>query len=671
MRSVVPQSAASYLRAPRLALCADGAGAVLYAICWDQRGEALVAYDVTIDAALAESRELVRSAQILTLTSSLPPAPSDDVRDEDRARCGEHLVHIERHDGVSRVAHTHRGRVTTVWEANGTAAAPAIAQARHPERGDGAWIAFHHNVREDDGAIDLAKWIDVRFIDAHGGIFAPSASMTDRDRDREGEEQGFEFPTLVALPDGALLLYGRGSHAFWRQTLGADGWRPRTKLAEGSWGCRGRRVAAVRLASGAVLTARREREGLVIERDAEAESALESRGAAHLEPVAAHPLQPPTAARSTAAPSASTPSASTPSAASVSPSTRPDQTRGVPDLATRDARLTLFGDIHQHSAHSDGCGTADEPFLRARHVYGDDFCALSDHESFLGKRIGPGEWAYLQAVAAAHDAPGEFATLFAYEWTGRSHPGPGHKVVYLPDAGAAIVSRDTVPEGAALVARVKAQGGFAVPHHVGWTGANEDAHDEQAQPVWEICSCHGCYESASHVLGQRGELRDQMIDAVLARGHRFGFIACSDGHGLLWHHGVARKRDPFRTGLTAVQATERTRAAILDALRARRCYATSGAKILLDVRATTDTVSDAPMGSALETRSARLRVVAHGTAPIRTLRLIGVHGEIVASVEGQGADCTLEAEIRGPFAYARVEQHDGEMAWSSPVFLRA
>ena len=57
------------------------------------------------------------------------------------------------------------------------------------------------------------------------------------------------------------------------------------------------------------------------------------------------------------------------------------------------------------------------------------------------------------------------------------------------------------------------------------------------QPFWEICSCHGCYEHADHPLGQRGELFDQMVDAALAKGLRFGFIANSDGHGLLWHHG--------------------------------------------------------------------------------------------------------------------------------------
>ena len=647
MRSLLPQSRDRYRRSPRLVAGEGASSATLYAICWDERGEALVAYDVDALASLGTERELVRVERVVALTPEAPPAPSDDLADEDRAVCGAHRVHVERSGGRSRVVHRQGERTTLVWEARGTAAAPAVAAATHPQHGEGAWLAFHHDVREDTGAVDLTKWIAVRFVDADGRVFAPSAPMADRDRDREGEEQGFEFPSLVALPDGACLLYGRGSHAFWRQALGTLGWSARTRLADGGWGCRGRRTSAVRLASGALLTARREREGLVVERDIDAETLCTDLGAPLLAPCEVRVVQP--------------------VAACASP--RPDRTRGVIDPATRAGQLTLFGDLHQHSAHSDGCGTAAEPYVRARHVYEDDFCALSDHESFLGKRIGPGEWAYLQAVAAAHDAPGEFATLFAYEWTGRSHPGPGHKVVYLPDAGAEIVSRDDVPEGAALVARVKAQRGFAVPHHVGWTGADEHAHDPEGQPVWEICSCHGCYEHAAHVLGQRGELRDQMIDAVLARGHRFGFIACSDGHGLLWHHGVARKRDPFRTGLTAVQAPARTRAAVLDALRLRRCYATSGAKILLDVRASADAVRDAPMGSALDATRARLRVVAHGTAPIRSLRLIGLHGTVLAESAGQGADCALEADVGGPFAYARVEQEDGEFAWSSPIFL--
>jgi hypothetical protein len=324
----------------------------------------------------------------------------------------------------------------------------------------------------------------------------------------------------------------------------------------------------------------------------------------------------------------------------------------------------LFGDIQQHSAHSDGVGSADEAYLRARYRYGDDFAALTDHESFLGKRIGPGEWAYLQAVTEHYDDPGEFATIVAYEWTGKTYPGPGHKCIYLPGPGLPIISRDDVPRGRDIVERITEQGAFTGPHHIGWTGADVEGHDPVGQPVWEICSCHGCYEHPDHPLGHRGELDDQFAKPLLDRGLRFGFIANSDSHGLLWHHGECRKRDPFRTGLTAVISATRTREAILEALRARRCYATSGAKILLDVH-----VAGFPMGSELDIEGpVEVHVRALGTTDIARIELMTPEG--VAAFDEPGSPSTsFVAEVEAPYVYCRVTQADGEMAWSSPIWF--
>jgi hypothetical protein len=623
-----------YLRDPRLVPRDDG-GADLHVIVWSGGEEAHRVFVLDSEGhPTGEERELERRTAMFGLThDARSPRVAEDPKEEERARDGGWSVAIERERGTSRVVvHTPEGRRVRAWEAQGIAAAPAIAAA-----GEGAWIAFHHDVREDTLEPDVVKWIAVRFVTREGRVLEPAAPMTSRDRDREGEEQGFELPTLVVGVDGALTIFGRGSHRFWRQDLSAAGFGPRIGLAgEDGWGCRGRRVAACSVARGArLLTARREKDGIVI-----APQSPPRGGAPALrDAVIDHP---------------------------------PRRRRGVfrrpdpaLDPALRWGRRTLFGDIHQHSAHSDGCGVADEPYLRARWGYGDDFAALSDHESFLGKRMSPGEWAYLQAVADRHDEPGSFATLLAYEWTGRRHPGPGHKVVYLLERGHPIVSRDRVPNGKALVEAVKALGGFAVPHHVGWTGADEEGHDPGGQPVWEICSCHGCYLHADHPLGARGDLRDQMVEEMLRRGHRFGFIACSDGHGLLYHHGVARRRDPFRTGLTAVQAEACTRAAIFAAIRERRCYATSGVPMFLDVIAG----GCHPMGSEIASREA-IDVVAEavGVAPIREIAIVGPEGPI-ASAPGKRERARVEARVESGWAYAKVVQEDGEMAWSSPIFV--
>ncbi len=630
---LLEQRADRYLRWPRFA--PGPSGLELHLLGWEPgEGERHLSFSVDLAGErLSPLRAGPLEEAIVGFAPGRPPTPTQDaVLASEWAVSGDWSVRIERPGGRSLVfVRTPSGRDVRVWESNATAAAPAVAEAV-----GGAWVGFHHNLREDDGRIDLAKWITVRFVSCSGEVFEPCRPMRDRDRDLVGEEQSFEFPALSVSPSGSLTLIGRGAHTIFAQTLSGEGWSRRRPLDDGQWGCRGHHLDLWCVDEGTMLAAWRAKRGVeVVRMDTAPAGAPDLKAATVL---AEGWVEPPPVLR-----------------------------RGQ-DPARRSGRVTLFGDIQQHSAHSDGLGAAVEPYLRARHVYADDFCALTDHESFLGKRTSPGEWSFLQQVAQRFDEDGAFSTLVAYEWTGRRYPGPGHKCVYLPGPGFPIVSRDDVPDGADLVQRIKAQGAITGPHHTGWTGADLEGHDPEGQPFFEICSCHGCYEHPDHPLGARGDLEDQLIDAALARGLRFGFIANSDSHGLLWHHGEARKRDPFRTGLTAVQAEARTRSAIFEALRQRRCYATSGVPILLDF-----VVGEAPMGSAIELRpdaEAVVRVV--GTAPIRRVELVSDQGccAVVSPDDGRG-----EVELRWRlskslrYLYARVTQADEEMAWSSPVFF--
>jgi hypothetical protein len=619
--TLIEQSQERYLRSPRLEASADG-GALLSVLAWSGDEECILRFKLSRDGSVEGEPLATDHAPGIMGWAPGAALPSDDPRSELRDEHQGWNVEV-RHEGPrsSVVVVPPTGGEFIAWTAFGIAAAPCIRSAP-----GGAWVAFHHDVREDTRMPDVAKWIAVRFVDMEGGVFEPAAAMTDRDRDLAGEEQGFEFPTLVVGDDGAVDLFGRGSHNIYRQRLNGDGFSTREPIDDGHWGCRGRRVSAARLTDGTTLTARRGRQGIELQVfDAPVG------GAPELVPAQVD-------AGGHAAPNG--------------------------HGAAWSGPQVLFGDIQQHSAHSDGVGSADEAYLRARYRYGDDFAALTDHESFLGKRIGPGEWAYLQAVTERYDDPGEFATIIAYEWTGRAYPGPGHKCIYLPGSGFPIISRDRVPEGRDVVKQIMAQGAFTGPHHIGWTGADVDGHDPAAQPVWEICSCHGCYEHPDHPLGHRGELHEQFAKPLLDRGLRFGFIANSDSHGLLWHHGECRKRDPFRTGLTAVISASRTREAILEAIRARRCYATSGAKILLDVH-----VAGFPMGSELDIEGpVEVHVRALGTTDIERVELITPEG-VVASDSPVSPSVSFVGEVEAPYVYCRVTQSDGEMAWSSPIFF--
>ena len=90
--------------------------------------------------------------------------------------------------------------------------------------------------------------------------------MVDRDRDLEGEEQSFEFPAVVVGANGAVAVFGRGSHDFYRQDVSAAGWTGRRSLSSGGWGSRGRRCVAA-LDGEQVVFVRREKKGLQIERE--------------------------------------------------------------------------------------------------------------------------------------------------------------------------------------------------------------------------------------------------------------------------------------------------------------------------------------------------------------------------------------------------------------------
>jgi hypothetical protein len=618
-----------YLHCPRLVARAEG-GATLHAIAWEGDSERIWSMDISEDGSFGVARTSTeKAARIVTLTRGDYANPTDDDEAEQRESRAGFTASVQYDQGVSTVwLETPKGERVQVFRAFGAASNPALALAQ-----GGIWVAFHHDVREDAHRPDVAKWIALRFVTDDGEVLMPSASMKERDRDLTGAEQSFEFPALVVSADGSVALFGRGSHNYWRQDLSQQGFSSRTPLSDGEWGSRGRHIVALAIEAG-IVVARRDRKGLEIDILPHATG-----GSPALMPAIIERER----------------------CSALAAGDRVDRAR---DPARIHGRVTLFGDIQQHSAHSDGIGSAQEVYVRARHRYGDDFVALTDHEAFLGKRTSPGEWEYLQSVADRFDEPRVFSALYAYEWTGKMFPGPGHKCVYYPRRGLPIISRDDVPEGRELVARVRELGGFASPHHIGWTGADEAGHDDFGQPLWEICSCHGCYEHVDHPLGQRGTLRDQMADQMLQKGHRFGFTASSDSHGLLWHHGEARKRDPYRTGLTAVQATSCTREAILEALQARRCYATSGVKILLDVSA-----DGLPMGSDLPAQTgATLKVHALGTAEIATIEVVTNDG-VVASNTYHEPRADLEVRVSGRFAYARITQKDGEMAWSSPVFF--
>jgi hypothetical protein len=117
----------------------------------------------------------------------------------------------------------------------------------------------------------------------------------------------------------------------------------------------------------------------------------------------------------------------------------------------------------------------------------------------------------------------------------------------------------------------------------------------------------------------------------------------------------------------AVYAPELTREALWEAMWARRVYATTGERILVDLRADGKMMggelkSDMPPGVVAQVA---------GTAPLHQVELIR-NGQVVKTQGTSDLDLELswrDTNLERCYYYLRVTQADGEMAWSSPIWV--
>lgn len=329
-----------------------------------------------------------------------------------------------------------------------------------------------------------------------------------------------------------------------------------------------------------------------------------------------------------------------------------------------------FGDLHAHSTLSApdplvGAATPADFFIVARDLVGLDFVVLTDHDIFLTDN----EWEIVKTTAASFDMPGTFLALSGIEWTQAQTyhlnayfraddtticPGPSYSCRTMAEFYAYYAS--LVREGAAAahvnhpagkLTKAGAWNGLELPvpwHHV----------DDTVTTNVEVWNSH--FDDNERLFG--GTLW------ALRAGFRLGMVGVSDDHK------TDAETPLIGTGLTACDLAWLDRDGLLEALRERRCYATNGERILLEL-----TIDGAPMG---EERDAALgstvtaRVDVTGTATPVQVELLR-NGDVVRARTCDTATCSLvaEADVTDPnsFFYARVTQPNDKRAWSSPIWI--
>jgi hypothetical protein len=342
-----------------------------------------------------------------------------------------------------------------------------------------------------------------------------------------------------------------------------------------------------------------------------------------------------------------------------------------------------FGDLHTHYL-----GLTDDalrqPFEYAYWFSLLDFCACVYQHNSCNDRFTQDIWHHYLDVNEEYNSSGELVTICGCE----TYISCGHRIAYFRsaqeardfkvawergpeyDLGDPHLAAD-VPEPEALWAALDGFEAITVPHHTRYIWpADWERPLAPSERLVEIYSRWGTSELGG----------PHSVQEALSKGHRLGFIASTDNQMAQPGNGPFGVNDG--RGLAAVLATDMTREALYDALKARRCYGTSGEQMLVYFA-----LDEMPMGSELEgyTGPRTFTVRAAGTQPLTTVELLR-NNKVIRRIEPDAltfsdkmtddeplADLLLESRFGPPgrfcFYYLRVKQADGHMAWASPIWI--
>lgn len=333
----------------------------------------------------------------------------------------------------------------------------------------------------------------------------------------------------------------------------------------------------------------------------------------------------------------------------------------------------LFGDIHGQSGISDGMGTIDQYYRRSRDKADLQFSCLTDHDCYPDW-ISQSEWELMRTTARLMDTDNELTCLLSFEWTPNEYQYDfGHKnIYYRDDEGDIFRSCDAggiTPTNLYASLKQYPHKAMCIPHHpaADWGSVSAATdwsfHDDEVERLAEIMSRHAPYEDdeqQSKYTKNIKKMPRHSVQEALSRGYRVGFTAGSDSHQM--EHGV-------EGGIVAVFTPTHDRAGIWDSMYARKTYGTTGARILVSLKAEGQMMGSEVTLAAGQPVHFDLSVL--GTTQIRVDLM--KNNKVLQTWEPGGDACdasyTDSERSESDCYYLRVTQTDDHMAWSSPIWV--
>jgi len=348
------------------------------------------------------------------------------------------------------------------------------------------------------------------------------------------------------------------------------------------------------------------------------------------------------------------------------------------EISTKNEQYHIFrGDLHRHTEISwDGSseGTIIDLFRYSYDAAALDFVAITDHTQTSGYDQEY-TWWRTQKMTDLFHAPPHFISLFGYEW---AHPYPhGHRNIIQASRGFRSyphlgTNKNASIEG--LYNYLKRTGGISITHHPGtgggtdWNNRNTELEprNTELEPVVEIYQ--GCRVNYEYEGAPRTDLPNETSGDQLMGYVPEGFVWKAWKKGL--NLGVIASSDHISThiSLANVISTNATREGLLNALRKRHTYASTD-NIVMDFRLENNIQGDI----VKQDQSPTFTIHVRGTTPIEKL-VIFKNYKKAKTLYDQPAEVDIQWHDEKPkkgenHYYVRVEQADGELAWSSPIWV--
>ena len=293
--------------------------------------------------------------------------------------------------------------------------------------------------------------------------------------------------------------------------------------------------------------------------------------------------------------------------------------------AEEDGLIRAWADFHGQSGETVGTGSIEDYFRFARDHARLDIAAHQGNDF----QISDAFWEKVNRICRHFNRNHRFVTFPGYEWSGNTPLGGDRNVYFAAEGGPIYRSSMELVEGGskwpcAPTAKdlFRKLGGPGLPTafvfaHVGGRYADLRTHEDGLEVAVEIHSAWGTFEWFAREALQR----DLLV----------GFCANSDDHKA--RPGAALPgADEFGSlgGLTCVLVQELSRKGVLEAMRSRHFYATTGARLYLDLQIELKNGVTAMMGDIIKHRLApdKMTFSVAGMSPVERVELWGREGLI-------------------------------------------